>query len=265
MKNIDTLKLGAAMLVMGPFFLLLDMVYILPPIDFLNIINFYSVFTFIYGLQTLGMYISVIGFLLLIKHHYKAAARDENIYRFIDYALALYIALEFLIIGLMFLPIPFADSTPWPHIGFFYWLNICRMTLTIGFTLFWAYGLFRGYGKMALLFSLCFFVLAQTPFIPYNNTEFFEQQDAYYEEQRAAMPEDYEVTYVKESELDLDEMTTDSENGVTTVVEKPIESRVFVPDNNVYLLILAYTWLRFSRQLFTKSQPQPEQEQPESA
>jgi len=279
MEKISTLKLGAAMLVLGPFLLLLDMVYILLPFDIINLLDVNTILINLPGSDAIlylasiavdaGMYISAAGFLLLIRHYFKVEveAGDEKIYRFVDYGLALYIALELLVITLMFLLIPFADNSPGPYIGFIYWLYGCFMALSIGFMLLWAYGLFRRHSKMAMLFSLCYIIFTCIPFIPYNNTEFPEQQDAYYEQKRAAIPKDYEIKYVEESDLDLDEKTTDVENSVTSktvvTVVVPDNPRVFGPGSSVYLLILAYTWLRFGRHLFSK--PQPEQEQPESA
>ena len=277
MKEISTLKLGAAMLVMGPFLWFLDTVYSLLPSGIVNLPVIDTILINLPGSDIIpylfsvvvaaGMYISVAGFLLLIKPHFKAEAGDEKIYRFVDYALASYMALELLVMALMFLLIPFAGSWQSPYVGFIYWLNIFLGTLSIGFMLLWTYGLFRGNGRMVLLFSLCCFVLTYLPFIPYNNADFPDQQDAYYEQMRSSIPKDYEIKYVEESDLDLDKATTDSENVATVVVsdqKEPIETRIFGPGSNPYLLILAYTWLRFGKKLFPQPQPQSEQEQPES-
>lgn len=272
MKEISTLKVGAVMLVMGPFLLFLDEVFVLLPF---SIVNLPVIDTILINLQgsdiipylfsvvvAAGMYISVAGLLLLIKHHFKVEDGDEKIYRFVDYAFTLYIALELLVVALMFLLIPFAGGTPGPFIGFLYWLTIICQTLAVGFTLLWAYGLFRGYGKVALLFSLCLFVLTYLPFIPYNNADYPDQQDAYYEQKYSSIRKDYEIKYVEESDLDLDAITTDSDDVTTVVVSDP-KVRTYGPRSIAYLLILAYTWLRFGKKLFPK--PQPEQKQPETA
>lgn len=272
MEKISTLKLGVVMVVMGPFLWFLEEVFILLPSGIVSLpvidtilINLpcSDIIPYLFSVVVAnGMYISVAGLLLLIKHHFKVEDGDEKIYRFVDYAFALYIALELLVVALMFLLIPFADNSPGPFVGFIYWLNIFRVALAIGFMLFWAYGLFRGYGRMALLFSLCCFVLTYMPFFPYNNADFPDQQDAYYEQMRSSMPENSEMKYVEESDLDLDAITNDSDDVTTVVVSDP-KVRIYGPGSIAYLLLLAYTWLRFGRQLFP--QPRPKQEQPESA
>jgi len=278
MKEISTLKLGAVMVAIGPFLLFLDEVFILLPFDIVNLPVIDTILINLPGSDIIpylfsvvvaaGMYISVAGLLLLIKHYFKAEAGDEKIYRFVDYALAAYMALELLVMELMFLLIPFADNSPGPYIGFIYWLNNFRGILAIGFMLLWIYGLFRGNGRMALLFSLCFFVLTYLPFIPYNNAEFFEQQDAYYEQKRSLMPEDYEIKYMEEADFDLDEATTDSEDVITVVVsdqKEPIEPRIIEHGSSTYLLILAYTWLRFGKKTFLATATAARTGKPESA
>lgn len=266
MEKISTLKVGAVMLVMGPFLWFLDMFYSLLPFSIVYLPGADAILYLLSVVVANGMYLSVAGLLLLIRHHFEVEAGDERIYRFVDYALASYIVLEVLAAALMLLPIYFLENSPWPYTGFIYWLDIFRQTLVMGFTLFWAYGLFRGYGRKALLFSLCLFVLTYLPFIPYNNADYPDQQDAYYEQKYSSIRKDYEIKYVEESDFDVNATTTDSEDVVTVVVsdqKEPIEVRIYGLGNTPYLLILAYTWLRFGRQLFP--QPKQKQEQPETA
>jgi len=274
MKEISTLKLGAAMLLIGLFLPLVDTFYFVLPINMMNMIdNFLPLFPFTdYG-YTLTVYISVIGFLLLVLHHFKKDRKHGTTYRFLDYALASYMAIE-IIAGHFLFFMPFPEDFLAPYIGFLYWLDIFRIVLVIGFVLCWIYGLFRGYGRMAMLFSLCCLVLTYMPFIPYNNAEFIEEQDVFFEQQRSAVSES-NITDISEvpAEPDNEESNENAISEVAAAFEYSDEEITVTsnaarciwmgPGNNTYLLILAYTWLRFGRQFF--QQPQSKQEQPESA
>ena len=87
----------------------------------------------------------------------------KKIYRFVDYAFTLYIAPT----TCRGFNVPSYLLLRYKTI---YWISllatiICQ-TLAVGFTLLWAYGLFRGYGKVALLFRSASSPHLLLPFIP---------------------------------------------------------------------------------------------------
>ena len=112
MEKISTLKVGAVMLVMGPFLWFLDEVFVLMPSGIVYLPGADAILYLLSVAVAAGMYISIAGFLLLIKHHFEVEAGDERIYRFVDYALASYIVLELLAGVYIFFPIPFAHDLP---------------------------------------------------------------------------------------------------------------------------------------------------------
>ena len=175
-----------------------------------------------------GRLSAIFGFMLLASHYYHADAKERLLYRYLDRLSALFLGA---FAGLLLIIIGLSIRAPSPHIGIMLIVQLGFSLLLLTAAMLWAYALWRARAGMALLFSVLCVALIFAPEIPYNNPRYWDESEAYWQQQDANVETEHTLSVESDDTITVDYTQT-------VIYEERLD--LLAP-----LLLLTYTWMRW--------------------